>query len=143
MTAAEQRPEPLGFGRCGSCAYLKTGTPSICFTCARKSIEALQTDRCTVCDLPFREGTMTCANPICNFGDRCFEWNHAAAMRSGILERALNAYKYENQRGWAVIFARVLVGFLNEERDVFRDFDLIVASPCFVGPAARDWDHTR
>jgi predicted amidophosphoribosyltransferase len=64
-------------------------------------------------------------------------------MRSGILEKALNAYKYENKRGWAVIFARVLVGFLNEEGSSFNSFDLIVASPTFVGLGGRDWDHTR
>jgi len=140
---ADQRPEPLGFGRCGQCAYLRTGTPSICFTCARNSIEALQAARCQVCDLPFKEGSTTCANPICNWGDRRFERNYAAAMRSGVLESAVDAYKYRDQTGWAVIFARVLVGFLDEARATFDSFDLIVASPTFVGAGGREWDHTR
>jgi predicted amidophosphoribosyltransferase len=143
MSGAAERPEPLGFGRCARCAYLKTGTPSICFACARRSIEGLKSRRCRVCARPFPDGSLECQNPICHWDDRYFEWNCAAAMRSGILERALNLYKYEHQRGWAQLFARVLVGFLNEERDLFRAFDLIVASPTYVGPDARQWDHTR
>jgi predicted amidophosphoribosyltransferase len=142
---ADQRPEPLGFGRCRLCPYLQTGTPAICFACARKSMETLKAkgERCPVCDLPFKNGTLACGSPICGWGDRYFEWNHAAAIRSGVLERVVNAYKYENQRAWAIIFARVLVGFLSDERQVFSDFGLIVASPTFVGPGGRDWDHTR
>jgi predicted amidophosphoribosyltransferase len=143
MSVATRRPEPPGFGRCTQCAYLKTGTPSICFACARKSIEGLQNNRCRVCDRPFEDDSRECRNPICTWDDRYFEWNYAAAMRSGALERALNVYKYEHQRGWAQIFARVLVGFLNEQRDLFAGFDLIVASPTYVGPDARQWDHTR
>ncbi len=145
MTVADQRPEPLGFGRCRLCPYFQTGTPAICFACARKSMEALKAkaERCAVCDLPLKDGATTCGNPICGWYDRHFEWNHAAAMRSGVLESVVNAYKYENRRAWAIIFARVLVGFLNDERQVFSGFDLIVASPTFVGPGGRAWDHTR
>jgi predicted amidophosphoribosyltransferase len=43
----------------------------------------------------------------------------------------------------AVIFGRVLIGFLTQEQDIFRTFDLIVASPTYVGVGARAWDHTR
>lgn len=86
-----------------------------------------------------------CGNPLCSWGpdQRYFERNYAAAMRSGVLKQVLNAYKYGGQRPWAIIFARVLVGFLNERRDVFGAFDLIVASPTFVGGGGREWDHTR
>jgi predicted amidophosphoribosyltransferase len=143
MTPADQRPEPLEFGRCGKCAYLKTGTPSICYTCARKSVEALKRQKCAVCDLPFAEGSTECKNPICNWDDQYFEWNYAAAMRSGVLRQAIDAYKYEGQQGWAHIFARVLVGFLNEAVGDFGPFDLIVASPTYVGGEGRRWDHTR
>jgi predicted amidophosphoribosyltransferase len=139
----DQRPKPLGFGRCVNCAYLKTGTPEICFGCARRSIEALPLQRCSVCDLPLHADGMACSNPICNWGDRFFEWNHAAAMRSGVLEDVIHRYKYQDKKGWAHIFARVLVGLLEEERDLFRPFDLIVASPSWVGEDGRAWDHTR
>jgi len=143
MTTPTPRPEPLGFGRCAKCPYLKTGTPEICFGCARKSFEALDADRCQVCDLPFKSRCKVCANPICNWDDRDFGWNYAAAMRSGILKSVLDAYKYQDKRGWALIFARVLVGFLNQEMGTFASFDLIVPSPTFVGEDGRAWDHTR
>ena len=123
--------------------YLQTGTPSICFACARRSIEALKKERCTVCDLPLKSGSTDCGNPICQWSDRCFEWNYAAAMRSGVLRNVIDSYKYDGFRGWAHIYARVLVGFLNEARSTFGDFDLIVASPTFVGRGGREWDHTR
>ena len=49
--------------------------------------------------------------------------------------------KYEGKKGWRTIFARVLVGFLDAQPDIFEDFDLIVASPTFIGD--RPYDHTR
>ena len=66
-------------------------------------------------------------------------------MRSGKIQEAINRYKYDGNRGWAIIFARVLVGYLDGHWDVFEDFDLIIASPTFVSDEgdARRWDHTR
>jgi predicted amidophosphoribosyltransferase len=66
-------------------------------------------------------------------------------MKSGHLENAIKRYKYEDRKAWAVIFARVLVGFLNEERELFQNFDFIVASPTYVSRdgVSRTWDHTR
>ena len=66
-------------------------------------------------------------------------------MRSGPIKEAINRYKYQDKRAWAVIFARVLVGYLEDHRHIFKDFDLIVASPTFVSDEgeARRWDHTR
>jgi predicted amidophosphoribosyltransferase len=75
--------------------------------------------------------------------NRQFNWNFAIAMRSGVLERAINAYKYDGRRGWAIIFGRILAGFLEQQAQTFRDFDLIVASPTYVGGDGRDFDHTR
>jgi predicted amidophosphoribosyltransferase len=64
-------------------------------------------------------------------------------MRSGQLESAINALKFYGRKGWALIFGRILVGFLSEEARSFEDFDLIVASPTFVGQGGRGFDHTR
>jgi predicted amidophosphoribosyltransferase len=105
-------------------------------------MEALAAHRCLTCDLPLPAG-QDCRNPVCTWEDRQFEWNYAVAMRSGNLQSAINAYKYDNHRGWAQIFARVLVGFLNEKRETFRHFELIVASPTYVGVNGRAFDHTR
>lgn len=137
-------PVPAGFGKCALCGYRDTGTPEICSACAHQTIEKLVKDRCNVCDLPFKAGARECGNPLCNWPDRCFERNYSIAMRSGTLEQRINSYKYDGRKGWAVIFARVLVGHLRADRETFSKFGLVVASPCYTGQgASRDWNHTR
>lgn len=103
-----------GFGQCGRCRFLQGGTAQLCYRCANRSVEALAPAdrRCSICDLPFHEGESACRNPVCAMSERWFTCNYAIAMRSGELERAINAYKYQSQRGWAAIFGRILVGFL-------------------------------
>lgn len=98
--------------------------------------------RCDVCGLPL-DLDVYCGNPLCNSNDRWFVRNYAIAMRSGVLEAAINAYKYDDRQGWAIIFGRVLAGYLDEEAVTFRRFDLIVSSPTFVGEGGRSFDHTR
>ena len=102
----------------------------------RYTIEALAPleYRCKICDLPLQD--RKCGNPLCNWhpSERYFEWNYAIAMRSGVLEDAINRFKYDNRRGWARIFGRVLVGFLDNEKPTCRDFDLILASPTYLDP---------
>lgn len=137
-------PTPAGFGRCAACAYRDTGTPAICSECAAETFEGLAARRCNVCDLPYPSGENACRNPHCNFSTRFFDRNYSIAMRSGPLKDAISRYKYNGKQGWATIFARVLVGKLESERQVFSAFGLIVASPTYVGTgAARTWDHTR
>jgi predicted amidophosphoribosyltransferase len=144
---AGKKPEPAGIGRCSVCAYLESGSSEICYRCARKKIESLApfAERCKICDLPLKPDG-TCGNPLCNWHvrERYFKWNYAIAMRSGVLEGAINAFKYDNRRGWATIFGRVLVGFLDEEEKTFEDFGLIVASPTYLDQnGTRKYDHTR
>jgi predicted amidophosphoribosyltransferase len=68
-------------------------------------------------------------------------------MKSGYLEAAIKRYKFDNVKGWADIFGRILVGFFEDQRKIFEQFDLIVASPSYVSkddPAkGRNWNHTR
>jgi len=128
------------------CAYLESGSSEICYRCARKTIESLApfARRCATCDLPLRNGK--CGNPLCNWHERerYFKWNYAIAMRSGVLERAISDFKYQNRHGWRQIFGRVLAGFLDDESDTFEHFDLIIASPTYVDPdGTRKYDHTR
>lgn len=143
MTSIDPAPDPAGFGRCGVCPYRETGPPVICASCAEASFEGLAAERCEVCDRPLSSET-ACKNRLCRSAERAFERNYAIAMRSGPLERAINRYKYEGKREWAYIFARVLIGKLEWGYEVFRHFDLIVASPCYTGVGAtRDWSHTQ
>lgn len=138
------KPKPLGFGKCGKCAYLQSGTPEICFSCARTLIKPLPPDRCDTCDQALGDDG-ECHNPICSWDDRYFTWNYAIAMKSGVLEKAISRYKYEGGTGWALIFGRVLLGFLEANPRVFENFGLIIPSPTYTsesGPG-RTWDHTR
>lgn len=140
-----EAPTPAGIGNCGTCPYLVSGTAAICYECARQTIEALAPadERCVVCDLPLKDDG-TCGNPLCSWDDdRWFSWNYAIAMRSGVLERAIGKFKYEDRHGWALIFGRVLVGFLDEQARTFENFDLIIPSPTFLGEGGRTYDHTR
>jgi predicted amidophosphoribosyltransferase len=103
-------------------------------------------DRCGVCDQAFGEGQTTCRNPVCGMtpDERWFDWNYAIAMRTAWLKSAIDSYKYSDQRHWAAIFGRILIGFLWAEHETFKNVDLIVGSPVFIGPGARRrWDHVR
>jgi predicted amidophosphoribosyltransferase len=64
-------------------------------------------------------------------------------MRTGTLQDVINRYKYDGQRMWALIFGRVLAGFLEEQGGLFRQFHVIIASPTYVGLDGRTFDHTR
>ena len=140
--------EAPGFGRCPRCPYLGTGTVELCYRCARRTIEPLADleDRCGVCDQVYGPDQTSCWNPVCRMdpGERWFEWNFAIAMRTNTLKIAINSYKYNGRRDWAAIFGRILIGFLEAEREVFKGIDLIVGSPQYTGLGAhRDWDHIR
>jgi predicted amidophosphoribosyltransferase len=65
-------------------------------------------------------------------------------MRSGALEKVISRYKYDDVKGWAWIFGRVLAGYL--ESLLFIDpspdpWDLIIPMPTYVGDGGRDFDH--
>jgi predicted amidophosphoribosyltransferase len=131
---------PAGFGHCGQCAYLQTGTAEICFACASRQLDPLAEHRCRVCEQELNSDG-SCPNKVCDFDDREFDAVFAISTLTGTLERAIWAYKGERQeRGWAAIFGRVLVGFL--DREELSGYDLIVPSPTYVGPGGRGWDHT-
>jgi predicted amidophosphoribosyltransferase len=132
-----------GFGQCGRCLFNTSGPAELCFACARRTMEPLAARRCPVCDRPYAADESACGNPLCNRDDRWFSWNVAISMRTGALKAAINRYKYDGQWGWALIFGRVLAGFLAEKADLFRQFGVITASPTHVGPGGRSFDHTR
>lgn len=140
--ARSREPDPAGFGRCNSCAYVKSGTHEICFACASATLKPPAHDACQVCDLEFAAGEGRCKNPVCSWPDRQFEHIWAIAMRVGELENAINRYKFQAKLGWAKIFGRVVLGFLRRNEDIFGDMDLIIASPTHIGQL-RSWDHTR
>ncbi len=138
------RPLPAGFGQCAKCAYRLTGPAEICYGCALLTIRVAGGDgACTICDHPLHTDG-SCHNPTCARSDRAFGWNWAIGYREGVLKDRLGRYKFGGADGWALIFGRMLVGFLDEHRSSFEGFDLIVANPSYTGLGAeRGWDHTR
>jgi predicted amidophosphoribosyltransferase len=137
------RPKPAGFGNCAQCAYLAGGPADTCFTCARGSFDRLADDRCELCELALK-GDGECGNPLCKRSEeeRFFRWVWAISMRTGALRRAIDRYKVDGKTAWALIFGRVLLGYLNAHAAVFERYDLIVPSPTFVGEGGRGFDHT-
>lgn len=141
-------PKPPGFGRCGRCSYRDVdrsagGDPwAICHACASRELEPLSDDHCDVCGQENADGS--CPNYVCGWGlaNRGFTRVQPIAKRTGVLKNAISAYKYEGQTGWALIFGRVLVGYLDAHSDEFAPFDWIIPVPTFVGPNGRSFDHT-
>lgn len=134
-------PLPAGFGQCGKCAYRDTGTPAICFACFRQRCRADTRKGCRACgSLDLYDGD--CGNPLCN-NFRWYDTNYTISYREGVLENRMNAYKFQGSRGWGLIFARALLGFLDEHWVEFLDYDLFVASPAFIPVGSGDFDHTR
>jgi predicted amidophosphoribosyltransferase len=140
-------PQPAGFGRCGQCAYRDVGSAGVCFACASRGLALVAgaAGHCQTCDqrLP---ASGRCSNLWCNRPQsvRFFDFIYAIAMRTGELENAINRYKYHGANGWAAIFGRVLVGFLDEVPGVADGWDAIIASPTYLGPGARrSRDHIR
>jgi predicted amidophosphoribosyltransferase len=137
---AELLADAAGFPGCGRCKYVETGSSELCFACARRSMEALAPSdkRCEVCDQPLLNGGH-CGNPMCSNSNRQFDWNWAIAMKSGALDRVIRVYKYDGQHGWAKIFGRILLGFMDRPPKSVREFGLIIASPAVAG----GFDHAR
>ncbi len=134
---------PAGFAACASCAYRDTGTAAICFACASEHTEGPAAGACEVCELPLTADGR-CGNPICSWKDRYFTRVRAISMRTGAIEQAIVRYKYDRKWGWAMIFGRILVGYLEEHAGDFEGYDAITPSPTYRGAdAERDFDHTE
>ncbi len=134
------------FGECGECVYVQAGYPLLCSRCAARTLEPLLPidQRCRTCDHPLKEDG-TCGNGPCNMGaaNRGFEWNWSIAMRTGVLLERINDYKFRDRSGWGLIFGRILVGFLERNAETFRQVDLIIPSPTYVGEGATAPGTTR
>ena len=85
-----------------------------------------------------------CPNAVCNLDDRYFSRIYTVCDPPEVMWRVIMAYKYEEQRAWAEVLGRVLVGYLDEHRDELAGYDLITSGAIYVGPRAqRLWDYLR
>ena len=131
--------EPLGFPGCPACPYWRMGPARICVPCAAKTIEAVGTGACPVCS-QFLDEDGDCPNWLCTDSRRRIERIDAISYLSGALRMKIHRYKYEGRTGWAQIFGRLLVGWL-EAHATGDPPSLIVANPTYLPPRSKDIGH--
>lgn len=140
-----QLPEPAGFGNCGACPFFASGPPQVCQQCAAETLQPASPYYCSVCGQRLATAQSTCGNSLCSDPGRQFEFNHAIAMKTGLLDHAIKQYKYEKNPGWGIIFARVLLGHLARDPEISTT-DLIIPMPAEALPpgvtSRRGIDHS-
>ena len=136
-------PSPAGFAACAVCVYRTTGTPAICFACANAGTVPTADPACTVCGQELSDDGL-CTNTACNFDDRFFSGIYTVSGHAEEMWSAISRFKYDEDRTWAQILGRILVGFLEERRANLEGYDLISPGAIYVGPQAnRLWDHLK
>jgi predicted amidophosphoribosyltransferase len=136
----ELRPAPAGFGSCEGCAYRHSGPPAICSPCATATTDDVVGARCESCGQPVEDGR--CPNAVCNLDDRYFSRIYTICDHPDVMWRVILDYKYDEQRAWAEVLGRILVGYLDQHRDEMAGYDLITTGAIYVGPRAqRLWDY--
>lgn len=139
----ELRPPPAGFNACAVCVYRTTGTPAICFACTDAGSAETTAPTCPVCGQALDDGG-PCPNSVCTLDDRFFSRIYTVSSQPDEMWNAIMSYKYEEERGWAGVLARILVGYLDDRRDEMEHYDLITTGAIHVGPnAPRLWDYLQ
>ncbi len=132
---------PPGFPRCARCPYVRTGPARICVSCASQTLQNIAARSCPVCSqLLGADGA--CRNWLCHDPGRRIGRIHAIACQSGTLRRIINDYKYGGKRAWALIFGRLVLGWL-EQHAADVPPDLIVVNPTYTGPGGREFGHAE
>ena len=104
-------PQPAGFPDCAVCVYRTTGTPAICFACANAGTVPVADEACPVCGQGLVDGG-SCTNTVCSFDDRYFSGIYTVSRHADEMWNAVSRFKYDEDRGWAEVLGRILVGFL-------------------------------
>jgi predicted amidophosphoribosyltransferase len=122
--------EPPGFPLCPECPYARAGPAWICVQCAGRTLEAIAPRACPVCSQRL-DGDSPCRNGLCRDPHRRIERIGAISYLTGPLQQKIHSYKYEGMSSWAVIFARLLVGWLGANATGDPP-GLIVANPTYT-----------
>jgi len=96
-------------------------------------MEQIVTGACPICS-QILDDDGSCPNWLCSDATRRIRRIGAIAYSSGSLRDKILSYKYDGRSGWALIFARLLLGWLAQNR-ANDPPDLIVANPTFVSSA--------
>ena len=135
-------PSPTGLDACETCAYRITGTPALCFACCSGRDAAHRHTDCAVCGQRLEDGG--CPNTVCGLPDRSFSHIYTVSERPEEMWGAVHRYKYGEDRSWAGVLGRILVGYLEAHRAEMERFDVITTGAIYVGPRAiRLWDYLR
>jgi predicted amidophosphoribosyltransferase len=135
-------PEPAGFGNCKKCIYFTTGPAHVCQKCAARTLQPPEPYFCVTCGQSYEVELDVCVNPMCRSPERVFAFNRAIAMKTGPLEQAIWDLKFKGRWGWGIIFARVLLGYLDVDSSV-GDVDLVIPMPMYNpdGRPSKGFDH--
>ncbi|MEU8352280.1 ComF family protein [Streptomyces sp. NPDC048845] len=127
-------PDPAGFPDCPVCAYVITGTARLCSDCAGRTLQAVADPHCPVCSQATAPGR-PCGNRLCALPEeqRGFSRVDAVAMYSGALREKIHKLKYDGAYGWAMIFGRLLVGWMESHPEQMRGVDHVVGNPSHSG----------
>ncbi|MER6116224.1 ComF family protein [Streptomyces sp. NPDC001743] len=127
-------PQPAGFPNCGICAYSLTGAAHLCSACAQKTLQPIAEPHCPVCSQALAPG-QPCSNRLCRLplAERGFSRVDAVAVYSGALRDKIHKLKYDGAHGWALIFGRLLVGWMETHRDRMDGVDFVIGNPTHAG----------
>lgn len=127
-------PDPAGFPDCPVCAYVLTGTARLCSDCAGHTLQPIADRHCSVCSQALVPGEQ-CGNRLCGLPDpqRGFSRVDAIAVYSGALKNKIHKLKYEGKHGWAMIFGRLLVGWMESHPEQMEGVDHVVGNPAHHG----------
>ncbi|MEX5717370.1 ComF family protein [Geodermatophilus maliterrae] len=136
-------PAPAGLDACASCAYRVAGTPAVCFACTVAGGAAPDRPACVVCGQVVDDHG-SCPNTVCGVDDRYFSRLYTVSDRAEEMWRAVYRFKYGEERDLAEVLGRILVGFLEDNREELAGYDLITTGAIYVGPRAhRLWDYLQ
>lgn len=127
-------PDRAGFPACPVCAYAVTGTARLCSDCAGRTLQPVADPHCPVCSQALAPGRL-CANRLCALpvAQRGFSRVDAVAVYSGALRDKIHQLKYDGAYGWAMIFGRLLVGWMESHPEQMRGVDHVVGNPTHTG----------
>ncbi|MFD9458738.1 ComF family protein [Streptomyces sp. NPDC059985] len=108
------------------------GSPAVCSECAARSMRPLAEHHCVICSQSLSVAGANCRNPICNWTQlqRSFTRVGAVALFAAPLTNPVKAFKYDQGKaGWAVIFGRLIVGWMNNHAEEMAGIDLVIGNP--------------
>jgi predicted amidophosphoribosyltransferase len=133
--------DPPGFPLCPKCIYFRNGSATQCIACAAGAVTAIGATSCEVCSQTLAWGS-SCSNWLCKQPDRNIGRIHAIAVHDGDLRAKILRLKYDGAKAWAVIFGRLLYGWVEANSTIFDEF-LVVANPTFAPPGSGKVQHTE